>query len=110
LNDVCFVIAPKLDLRSWRIDKPAAASDAEAVTLALKSLKKHPLATFLNKLAEGVATFDWRTSAAPEISEGERRQKLVFRGSSGYKELRAQLLKHLKGRTDVIGEAVKRLA
>src|SRR5262249_17010992 len=36
VNDLCFVAAPKLELRSWRIEREAAASDANAVTLALK--------------------------------------------------------------------------
>jgi hypothetical protein len=110
LNDLCFVKAPNLDLRSWRIDRSAAASDTTAVTNAIKSLSKHTLANFLKLAAEGLATFDWRTSATPKITAEERSRKLVFRGSSGYKELRAQLIRHLKGRDDAAGEAAKRLA
>lgn len=109
LNDLCFVRAPHLDLRSWRMNTAAAASDAMAVTDAIKSLRKHAVASFLQDIAEGLATFDWRTSAAPGISDDERRKKLVFRGSSGYKELRAQLLEHLKERGGVVGEASERL-
>jgi DGQHR domain-containing protein len=110
LNDLCFVMAHRLDLGSWQIDRQAAASDTAAVSLALKSLKKHPLASFLKILGEGLATFDWRTSAALELSEEARRQKLVFRGSSGYKELRAQLIEHLKGQKTIVSEAIKRIA
>ena len=91
LNDLCFLMAPKLDLRSWQIQGNAAASDDNAVTLALKSLDKHSVSKFLQKISIGLASFDWRTSAAPEITEEQRRDKLVFRGSSGYKELRIQL-------------------
>jgi hypothetical protein len=109
LNDLCFVSASALDLRSWRIAKAASASDLAAVTEAVKSLHKHALASFLKAIAEGLATFDWRTSATPGITEGERRQKLVFRGSSGYKELRAQLIGHLTARKDAVGVAAKRL-
>ena len=105
LNDVCFLAAPQLDLRSWRVERGgAAASDASAVSLALRSLEKHSLGSFLKKIAKGLSTFDWRTSATPGISETERRDKLVFRGSSGYKEIRAQLLKHLEGRQGDVGK------
>jgi hypothetical protein len=97
-------------LRSWRIEKAATASDVTAVTDAIKSLHKHEMAPFLKSIAEGLAAFDWRTSATPALLEEERRRKLVFRGSSGYKELRAQLIEHLKGRKDAVGDAAKRLA
>jgi hypothetical protein len=110
INDLCFVMAPNLKLDRWQLDKKSSASDAGAVSLALKSVTKEPLATFLESIAAGLATFDWRTSAAPNISEELRRQKLVFRGSSGYKELRSQLLQHLGARRDDVGKAVERLA
>jgi hypothetical protein len=110
LNDLCFVTATKLDLRSWRVDRGSgAASDASAVTLAIKSLEKHVVASFIKKIAKGLATFDWRTSAAPDLSEEERRNKLVFRGSSGYKEIRVQLLDHLKDQSSDVGRAAQAL-
>jgi DGQHR domain-containing protein len=55
LNDICILAAPKLDLRSWRIERSGSASDASAVTLALNSLSKHPVASFVAKLAKGLA-------------------------------------------------------
>jgi hypothetical protein len=109
LNDVCFVAAPKLDLRSWRVEKSAAASDVNAVSLALRTLEKHSLASFVKKIAKGLSTFDWRTSATPRISEKERRDKLVFRGSSGYKEIRSQLLTHLANGNDDVGKIANTL-
>jgi DGQHR domain-containing protein len=109
VNDLCFVMAPNLKLDTWRLDKKASASDAGAVTLALKTIAKEPLADFLESIAAGLATFDWRTSAAPNISEELRRQKLVFRGSSGYKELRSQLVEHLRACHGRIGKAAERL-
>lgn len=110
LNDLCFVTATKLDLRSWRVDRGSgAASDASAVALAMKSLEKHVVAIFIKKIAKGLASFDWRTSAAPDLSEDERRRKLVFRGSSGYKEIRLQLLDHLKDQSNDVGKAAEAL-
>jgi hypothetical protein len=109
VNDLCFVRAPNLKLDSWQIGERGSATDAGAVTLALKSIAKEPVAAFLGSIAIDLATFDWRTSSAPSISEEQRRQKLVFRGSSGYKELRAQLLEHLRALGDEVGEAAERL-
>jgi len=109
VNDLCFIMAPKLKLDTWQLDKRASASDASAVTLALKSISKEPVATFLEGIAAGLATFDWRTSSAPNIPEDLRRQKLALRGSSGYKELRTELLQHLRARPGDPGKAVERL-
>src|SRR6202035_2594580 len=113
LNDLCFIAASKLDLRTWRIGKGGAASDSSAVSLALESLGKHTLAPYLKEIANGLSSFDWRTSATPNITEQERKDKLVFRGSSGYKEIRVQLLAHLAKRDNDVGrsaEAVLKLA
>lgn len=108
LNDICFRNAPQLDLRSWRI-RSASATDTNAVTLALKSLREHSVSAWLRRFAEGLTAFDWRTSASPGLAEEIRRKKLVFRGSGGYKELRLQLLEHLASRDDDIGQAANRL-
>lgn len=109
LNDVCFSMAPKLKLRSWNVTERAAARDEKAVDDALKSLEKHPVSTFLRDLTDKLSSFDWRTSAAPGLSDAERRAKLVFRGSSGYRELRIQLLEHLARQNDEIGKIASRL-
>lgn len=109
VNDLCFVMAPHLKLDAWQLDKKVPATDADAVSLSLRSLSKEPVATFLESMAIALATFDWRTSAAPNISEELRRQKLVFRGSSGYKELRAQLIQHLRAWEGDVGKAAERL-
>jgi DGQHR domain-containing protein len=109
LNDLCFVSAPKLELRSWQVTKQSGATDSDAVALALETLKKHPVASFVKELASKLSTFDWRTSATPKLSDEERRAKLVFRGSSGYKEIRAQLLESLRDYKGSVAEAAKRL-
>jgi DGQHR domain-containing protein len=108
LNDICFISASQLKLRSWRTS-PAPASDSNAVTMCLQSLRSQPVAEWLVHLSGGLATFDWRTSATTTISEEIRRSKLVFRGSGGYKELRLQLLEHLASGDDEIGRAAAKL-
>lgn len=109
LNDLCFLAASKLDLRLWQVQTKATASDAEAVSAAVKTLPKQKVARFLEAIAMSLASFDWRTSSDPSVSEIERRDKLVFRGSSGYREIRTQLLEHLSKSSGEIGQLAKRL-
>ena len=110
LNDLCFLSASKLDLASWQVQTKAAASDSEAVIEAVKTLPNQKISKFLKKIAHELASFDWRASSDPSLSESERRNKLVFRGSSGYKEIRTQLLEHLSKSEDEVGAIAKRLA
>ena len=109
-NDLCFAMAPKLKLDTCRIEGAPAATDEAAVATAIKSLAKHPLGDFINQIAKGLAGFDWRTSAIPDIAEALRRQKLVFRGGSGYKELRAQILEHLAASPGDLGRTAGRIS
>jgi DGQHR domain-containing protein len=104
LNDLCFLAASKLDLRLWQDQTKASASDTEAVSAAVKTLPKQKVSSFLKAMARSLASFDWRTSSDPSVSENERRDKLVFRGSSGYKEIRTQLLEHLSETGGEIGQ------
>jgi hypothetical protein len=109
LNDLFYARAAVLKLNSWRPDARSTADPVGAVERELTSLKEQPLTGFIEAIAARLASFDWRTSAAPGLPDDLRRTKLVFRGSGGYKELRAQLLEHLaKGEGDV-GSTAKRL-
>jgi DGQHR domain-containing protein len=105
VNDLCFVTATKWDLRSWRANAGAGAADEAAVTQALRSLSKQKVASWLSEIAVEMASFDWRSSSSPDLNADERRSKLVFRGSSGYKEIRAQLLEHIAQSKSDVGKA-----
>jgi hypothetical protein len=117
-NDLCFVHWDELRLDRWRWDdvertsaKDAAATDERAVSAALKSLAEQPVSKFISQIARGLATFDWRTSSAPELPPEIRRQQAVFRGSGGYKQLRIELLEHLSsaGISAALDDAAKRV-
>lgn len=108
LNDICFVSAPRLKLDTWRGSGRPAANDVQAIDTEMRSLSKQPVAKTIIAIARGLASFDWRTSSAPGLEDDERKQKLVFRGSSGYGELWRQLLTHLSLRDDDVGKAAKR--
>jgi DGQHR domain-containing protein len=109
LNDLCFIRATKLDLRSWQVQRQAGANDTDAVTLAMATLRKHRVASFVSEIATVLANFDWRTSATPGLSEELRREKLVFRGSSGYREIRTQLLEMLRAGDGDVADTAGRL-
>jgi DGQHR domain-containing protein len=106
-NDLCFVAAGKLKLRAWRLEEDAAAADEKAVSAALKTIAKQPVASYLRDIASRLNTFDWRLSSAPHLTEAERRSKLIFRGSSGYKEIRTQLLDHVSVGDSDLAKAAK---
>lgn len=106
-NDLCFVMADKLKLRDWA-NPDASATDEDAVSSALDSFNgEDELKAFLSEVAESLAKYDWRTASAPGLSEYDHSQKLVFRGSGGYRELRRQLLRHLAGQKEPISGPAK---
>lgn len=112
INDLLFVAENQLQLRAWTWDsvyegataKKLSATEDEAQAMALASLKKTQIASFINDVAKNLAEYDWRTSSTTGLSEDERKAKLVFRGSSGYKELRKQLLEHLSADEGLVGK------
>ena len=102
INDLCSISQDNLALTDWRWEsvertsrKEVTATDEQAVSAAITSLDNEPVAKFLSQIGRTLATFDWRTSSAPDLTPAKRRDQGVFRGSSGYKELRIQLLDHL---------------
>lgn len=115
INDLLYMSAEELGLKSWTwesvFDKAKArqlpATEESAQTLAISSFKKTTAAKFIDEITRKLSEYDWRTSSTPGISETERKDKLVFRGSSGYKELRKQLLEHLATNTGNVGNAAR---
>lgn len=105
LNDLCFVRAEQLELRSWKqeIDN-SAISDLE-MTLALEDLNGQVVADFIMELMEALARYDWRSSNEPSLTPTEHQLKARFRGSGGYRELRQELLKYVSDKKGLAGEA-----
>jgi len=94
-NDLCYVLADEFRLREWVTEDSAAASDLDSVEEALLSFKDQPAAKFIGQIAASLATYDWRTSSAPGLTDEQQLGKAAFRGSGGYKEIRRALLIHL---------------
>jgi DGQHR domain-containing protein len=92
MNDLCYVMAGELKLRRWEQDSDGAATSELAVSEALKALPKQPVGKFVEELAGVLAEYDWRSSKASDLTEAMRQSKARFRGGSGYRELRQELL------------------
>lgn len=109
LNDLFYQRAAMLKLNNWRPNERSTADPFVAVERELAALKEQPFISFITEIVQRLTSFDWRTSAAPDLPDALRRAKLVFRGSGGYKELRTQLLEHLADGEGDVGTAAKRL-
>lgn len=109
-NDMCFVENRRLKLAAWRFENDAEPTDKRALDQAVKSLKREPVDGFLRDMAEELANFDWRSSAAEGLAEGERRAQSIYRGSGGYRELRRSLVSALESsHNPSIGAAAQRV-
>ena len=106
-NDLCWVAAAELQLFQWS----GAANESGDVDVAehIESLEGTEVAEFLTRVAQQLVQFDWRTSAAPGLTDSERTAKAAFRGSGGYKELRLQVLRHLARAPAQVGARATRI-
>lgn len=97
-NDLCFVYADKLDLKEfeWNDELKEDFIDEKDVDKALETFINTKLYEFVNDISKEIIKFFWVTSSTPGLKEEERRKQMVFKGSSGYKELRKQLLEELR--------------
>lgn len=109
LNDICYIRASKLRLNDWQPDDRLSVDLDGAVQRSLKTLGEQEFSTFVASICKLLASFDWRSSSTPYLEEDLRRAKLVFRGSSGYREIRVQLLEHLAKDEGQIGETANLL-
>ena len=95
VNDLCFVQADELELDEWGGEQEEEESHAQ-ITASIRSLKeKEEIIDFLTQLSDSLATYDWRASSGPGLTEEQKTRKAAFRGSGGYRELRKDVLEHL---------------
>ncbi|XWW47892.1 DGQHR domain-containing protein [Fibrella sp. USSR17] len=114
INDMCYVLNESIELRNvkWSSEDEIKEEsiDSKEVTQCLKDLRKHTIHDLLISICAGLVKFDWRTSSAPGLDERQRRSQMVFKGSSGYKELRIQLLDTLKDSdSDIVSSTAKKI-
>jgi hypothetical protein len=96
LNDMFFLRADDLRLPSVPSSDGGRASEEQAVVDAIRDFESsRRVQEYLQQLSSSLAEFDWRAASSESLSLNERTQKLAFRGSGGYRELRRQLLHHI---------------
>lgn len=96
VNDLVFLKADDLSLDRLSSSDSRPENDNDEIVGALEDFRAHaPLKTFLVAWAKGLASFDWRSSSAPGLSQDAQTIKAGFRGSGGYLELRRAVLRHL---------------
>jgi len=100
INDLCYVRRDDLELRNWRDNTESVDVTPEAVLESADGLRGEAVYDFVSRVCDHLATFDWRSSSAQSISPLERRNRSVYRGSSGYKLLRSALIEHLRRHAD----------
>jgi DGQHR domain-containing protein len=96
-NDFIFYFATEYNIRNIFPNSKGEILkekiDNEVVKKQVANLKKDArLSDFVSGICETIVKFDWRTSSFEGLSEVERRNQMIYKGGSGYKELRIQLI------------------
>jgi hypothetical protein len=77
---------------------------------SLRKLEENMQLFYLvNALTRSLYSFDWRSSNDETLSADEKLRKSAFRGSGGYKNIRINLLSHIKESSDILREDASRL-
>lgn len=95
-NDLCFIRADELKLRDWASDDFTERTNHELISESLETLgDQEALADFLKMIATELAAYDWRTYSAENLTDDQKSEKARYRGSTGYRVLRNDVLAHL---------------
>lgn len=109
-NDLCYFQAERLGLDDLESSDVRDGTAEGAISNALQILKSAPVGSFVQNLAQSLASYDWRTSATPGLSERLRSEKARFRGGTGYRELRSDLLRHVADAGGDVGDVATEVA
>lgn len=100
VNDLLFVRAHDLTLSNLFLDEDEGDEDSVTINKCVEWLRTQvSLRDFLSEIARRLATYDWRSSKAPGLTDEQRVLKAGFRGSGGYRDLREHVLRHLASDT-----------
>lgn len=98
INDMIYMFSANFDLNSIEIPDEIKEDriDAEDLSKALNTLNESAqLKDYLIDICSELVKFDWRTASTPGLTNAERLRQMVYKGSSGYRELRTGLLNQL---------------
>lgn len=95
VNDVFFLGKEDLQLHRWQVNREVTTTVEEQFAEAWGDLDTNSVGSFLRRLTETLARFDWRTFKAPGLSRESVEWRRALRGSGGYPILRDRVLEHL---------------
>ena len=79
----------------------------KALTTFRKSTK---LKEYVEAISKELTNFDWRTASTVGLTETQRQKQMIYKGSSGYKEIRKNLLELLsKSKSKKVSENAKNI-
>ncbi|MBD1396349.1 hypothetical protein H9Q13_04170 [Pontibacter sp. JH31] len=99
INDMFYVESDKLELNNIQSPDEIKEDRIDEVDLksALKIFRKNTkLLDYLEELTSELIKFDWRTASTPGLDRITKQKQMIYKGSSGYKEIRSELLRLLK--------------
>lgn len=95
-NDLCYLEADELRLVDVIPLEGLERTSHKTMREAIEEFARDErLACFIGDLVKDLATYDWRASGCPGLTDTERTLKASFRGSGGYSQLRRNVLEHL---------------
>ncbi|HUI05740.1 MAG TPA: DGQHR domain-containing protein [Verrucomicrobiae bacterium] len=100
VNDMLWVGHDKeiVTLDQWDWNRKPKQNDEQAISDALASLHRNlpEVVKFVQKICVVLSTFDWRISSALKPTDPQYSRQASYRGSSGYREIRRNMLTHLR--------------
>jgi hypothetical protein len=100
LNDFLWVANDnnELDLREWDWVRKTKQDDNTAVSEALRQFERRCVKSmrYVSSIAETMADFDWRLPSALDPTDPDYSVQAMYRGSSGYREIRRRMLVFIK--------------
>ena len=107
VNDLYFVRADDLGLLKLTEAEDESETEVEVITNLVNWFNRQSAVIgFLRKTTERLATYDWRSSQAPDLTADEKTLKAGFR-SGGYRDLREHVLRHMAAGAGDIAIAAK---
>ena len=111
-NDISYERRHEIPFATWQRSMSADDPNEEEVTVALFDLREQKqIRDFIDKLATDIATFDWRSAVTPKLPSEVEIFQSRYRGGSGYRQVRMQLMLHLcSGGSPEIAESAQTVA
>ena len=95
-NDVSYQSRNDIPFDEWQRTTSAAATNIQEVSETLEQLQlETQISDFIRRLTGDISTFDWRSAVTPDLPTEFESFQSRFRGGSGYRQVRLQLLLHL---------------